>query len=71
MYNLANLLKALAKRTEARALYERALRGREKALGPEHPDTVNTVKNLAALLEDLGEIAEARVLYERAMLAWL
>ena len=64
---MQNLLTDLEERAEARALYERALRGLEKALGPEHPDTLNSVNTLAMLLSDLGERAEARALYERAL----
>ena len=48
--------------TEARPLKERALRGREKALGPEHPRTLTSVNNLAVLLKDQGHLAEARPL---------
>ena len=36
----AIVLKEAGHLAEARSLYERALRGREKALGPEHPDTL-------------------------------
>ena len=51
----------------ARPLYERALAIREKALGPEHPDTATSLNNLAALLQDQGDLAAARPLYERAL----
>ena len=37
----------------ARSLYERALAIREKALGPEHPNTASSLNNLASLLRDL------------------
>jgi hypothetical protein len=33
----------------ARSLFERALAIREKALGPEHPDTIRARDNLAKL----------------------
>ena len=51
----------------ARPLYERALAIREKALGPEHPDTATSLNNLAVLLQDQGDLAAARPLYERAL----
>jgi tetratricopeptide (TPR) repeat protein len=51
----------------ARPLYERALAIREKALGPEHPDTATTLHNLALLLRAQGDIAGARPLCERAL----
>ena len=37
--------------TAARRLYERALAIREKALGPDHPDTTTVRQNLASLAE--------------------
>jgi tetratricopeptide (TPR) repeat protein len=51
----------------ARPLYERALAIREKALGPEHPDTATSLNNLALLLLAQGDLAAARPLYERAL----
>jgi tetratricopeptide (TPR) repeat protein len=51
----------------ARPLLERALAIREKALGPEHPDTATSLNNLAWLLQDQGDLAAARPLYERAL----
>ena len=47
--------------------YERALAIREKALGPEHPDTATSLNNLAILLKAEGDFAGARPLYERAL----
>jgi Tetratricopeptide repeat len=40
---------------------------REKALGPEHPDTATSLTNLAVLLNDQGDLAAALPLYERAL----
>src|SRR5262249_42851039 len=52
----------------ARPLFERALAIREKALGPEHPATAESLANLADLLRDQeGDLAAARPLYERAL----
>ena len=48
-------------------LLERALAIREKALGPEHPDTAMGLNNFAELLQGQGKLAEARPLYERAL----
>ena len=67
MNSLGILLNDLGERTEARALYERALRGHEKALGPEHTQTLSVVNNLGDLLKNLGERTEARALLERAL----
>jgi hypothetical protein len=34
----------------------RALEGREKALGKEHPDTLTSISNLASVLQDQGKL---------------
>jgi Tfp pilus assembly protein PilF len=51
----------------ARQLHERALAIREKVLGPEHPDTAQSLNNLGVLLKEHGDLAGARPLYERAL----
>jgi tetratricopeptide (TPR) repeat protein len=51
----------------ARPLFERALAIREKARGPEHPDTAQGLNNLALLLRAQGDLAAARPLFERAL----
>ncbi|KAH0329153.1 hypothetical protein KCU71_g792, partial [Aureobasidium melanogenum] len=48
-------------------LYKRALAGKEKALGPEHTSTLDTVHNLGLLYVDQGRLAEAEEMYERAL----
>src|SRR5438034_457792 len=50
---------------EAEAMYERALAGCEKALGPDHTSTLNTVNSLGNLYSDQGRLAEAEAMYER------
>ena len=52
---------------EAEPLYQRALTIREKALGPEHPDTASTLNNLALLYNNQGKYEEAEPLYQRAL----
>jgi hypothetical protein len=42
---------------EAEKMYQRALQGREKALGPEHTLTLSTVNNLGLLYT--GRVREA------------
>jgi tetratricopeptide (TPR) repeat protein len=51
----------------ARPYYERALAIREKILGPEHPDTAQSLNNLASLLQAEGDLAGARPYFERAL----
>ncbi|KAF2874191.1 hypothetical protein BDV95DRAFT_616739 [Massariosphaeria phaeospora] len=52
---------------EAEQMYERALRGREEALGPTHTSTLMTVNNLGILYADQGKLGEAEQMYERAL----
>ncbi|KAE9372964.1 HET-domain-containing protein [Stipitochalara longipes BDJ] len=66
-HNLGNLYADQGKLTEAEQMYERALRGREKALGAEHTLTLDTVNNLSLLYADQGKLAEAEQMYERAL----
>jgi tetratricopeptide (TPR) repeat protein len=58
---------ALGAYAQAGLLFERALRIREKKLGPEHPDTAQNLDNLARALHEQGDLAAARPLYERAL----
>jgi tetratricopeptide (TPR) repeat protein len=51
----------------ARALFERALRIGEAALGAEHPTVATRLNNLGNVLQDLGDYAGARALFERAL----
>src|SRR5262249_31295346 len=51
----------------ARPLFERALAVREKALGPEHPGTAESLNNLAVLPQAEGDLAGARPLFECAL----
>jgi tetratricopeptide (TPR) repeat protein len=50
---------------EAEPLYQRALAIREKALGPDHPSTVLSVRNYALFLRERGRAAEAEKLQAR------
>ena len=51
----------------AEPLARRALAVREKVLGPEHPDTAESLYNLASVLQQQGDLAAARPLLERAL----
>ena len=50
----------------AEAIHRRALEGREKALGREHPSTLTSVHNLAFLFHKKVHYSTAIELYERA-----
>jgi tetratricopeptide (TPR) repeat protein len=52
---------------EARALFERALRLREIALGPRHPEIATTLDGLGLTLRHLGDLGAARVQFERSL----
>jgi tetratricopeptide (TPR) repeat protein/transcriptional regulator with XRE-family HTH domain len=53
--------------TAARPWYERALAIRERVLGPDHPDTADSLSEQGAFLVQQGELAAARPLLERAL----
>jgi len=56
-----------ARQEEAEPLYQRALTIREKALGPEHPETARALYHQANLYYDQGKYEEALPLYQRAL----
>ncbi|KAH8746821.1 hypothetical protein F5882DRAFT_454954 [Hyaloscypha sp. PMI_1271] len=66
-FSLGYLFNDQSKLAEAEQMYERALRGYEKALGTEHTSTLDTVGNLGALYADQGKLALAEQMYERAL----
>src|SRR5947199_3589480 len=41
--------------------------GNEKALGPDHTSTLDTVNNLGILYVNQGKLAEAEQMYQRAL----
>ena len=52
---------------EAEDMLVRALAGKEKALGPEHTSTLDTVNNLGVLYSKQGKLREAEDMYVRAL----
>ncbi|CAM6003523.1 unnamed protein product [Sphagnum balticum] len=48
-------------------MYQRALQGKDKALGAEHTSTLVTVGNLGALYQNQGKLAEAEQMHQRAL----
>jgi hypothetical protein len=70
LYNLASLLKAQGKLSEAEPLSRRALEAQERTLGPEHPSTLVSVNNLAWLEFELAHTALAIPLFERCAVAY-
>ncbi|OXV06256.1 hypothetical protein Egran_05976 [Elaphomyces granulatus] len=47
-------------------MYQRALQGNEKALGPGHTSTLDTVYNLGDLYVKQGKLDDAEKMYQRA-----
>ena len=66
-HKIAYLYADQGKLVEAEQMYQRALQGYEKAWGPEHTSTLDTVNNLANLYADQGKLVEAEQMYQRAL----
>jgi tetratricopeptide (TPR) repeat protein len=64
---LGLLYAKLGRLDEAEKMYQRALQGKEKALGLEHTSSLDTVNNLGDLYGDLGRLDEAEKMYQRAL----
>ncbi|KAJ5504600.1 Tetratricopeptide-like helical [Penicillium fimorum] len=52
---------------EAKVIFFDCLKVREKALGPEDPDTLTSVSNLGSVLEQQGKYEEAEAMHRRAL----
>ncbi|OQD62219.1 hypothetical protein PENPOL_c013G09674 [Penicillium polonicum] len=48
-------------------MYQRALTGYEKALGPDHRSTLDTVHDLGLLYKNQGKLKQAEEMYLRAL----
>jgi hypothetical protein len=55
-YNVAVVKKAKDSFTEAEFFYRQTLSGQQLYLGPDHEDTIRTMKNLAVLLQQKGKL---------------
>lgn len=53
------------------AIYRRVLKGKEKALGPQHPDTLGTLQNLALVLDKTGKLEPAAKAFKSVFDGWL
>ncbi|KAL9105022.1 MAG: hypothetical protein Q9163_000119 [Psora crenata] len=65
--NLGILYVNQGKLAEAEKMYQRALKRKEKALGPEHISTLGTVNNLGILYAKQGKLAKAEEMFERVL----
>lgn len=66
LFKAALYSESKGKYEQAEEMNRRALEGREKALGKEHPNTLTSVYCLAYLLHQQGKYQEALLLYQRA-----
>ncbi len=57
--NLAVQLAELGLHAEAEAEHRQVHQARERLLGPDHPDSLNSLKNLAVALDNRGDYAQA------------
>ncbi|CAH0020139.1 unnamed protein product [Clonostachys rhizophaga] len=64
---LGNLYAVQGRLKEAEDMYNRALQGKEKAWGPEHTSTLDTVNNLGFLYANQSRWKEAEDMYHRAL----
>jgi tetratricopeptide (TPR) repeat protein len=48
-------------------MYDRALQGREKALGAEHTSTLEIVNNLGIVYRNQGKLTKAKQMFDRAL----
>ncbi len=67
MHQLADSYRGIGRLEEAAELWEQALAGRRKVLGPEHPDTLRTLALLSAASFNLGRQSEAIELSEEGL----
>ncbi|MFL6235247.1 MAG: tetratricopeptide repeat protein, partial [Thermoanaerobaculia bacterium] len=65
--NLATLLWATNRLSEAEPLMRRALAIDEKSFGTEHPDVARDLNNLASLLQATNRLSEAEPLMRRQL----
>ncbi|KAJ5464864.1 PfsNB-ARC and TPR domain protein [Penicillium daleae] len=66
-HGLGDLYSDQGKLREVEEMYQRALVGKEKAIGPNHTSTLYTVHNLGALYSDQGKLKEAEEMFHQAL----
>ena len=63
LHILGDLYSDQGRLKEAEEMYQRALKGKEKALGPDHTSTLTTIHNLGNLNLNQGQLKEAEEIY--------
>ena len=67
LHRLGVLYADQGKLDEAEKMYQRALQGYEKARGPDHTSTLDTVNSLGSLYHSQDKLDEAEKMYQRAL----
>ena len=67
LLGLGNLYKDQGKLKDAEEMYNQALAGYEKALGPDHMSTLDALDNLGSLYRDQDRLWEAEKISQRAL----
>jgi tetratricopeptide (TPR) repeat protein/nucleoside phosphorylase len=67
LFNVANSHSILGKYQEAEQMHRQTLELKEKVLGKEHPDTLDTMNNLALVLDNRGKYEEAEHMHRLAL----
>ena len=67
VHKIASVLLDWNRHEKAEQMYQRALAGKEKALGPDHTSTLSTVKNLGTSYHIQGKLKAAEQMYQRAL----
>ena len=67
IFNIDYLSNMMGRLKEAKEMYMRALKGKEKAWGAKHTSTLDTVNNLAILYYNQDKMVEAKEMYIRAL----
>ena len=66
-HSVASIMNDQGEYDNALEWYQRALEGKEKALGKDHPSTLSTVNNMAVVFHSMGEYGKALEGYQRAL----
>jgi tetratricopeptide (TPR) repeat protein len=67
VHNMAIVFDNQGEYGKALEWYQRALDGKEKTLGKDHPSTLQTVNNMALVFSNQGEYGKALEWYQRAL----
>lgn len=67
IYNLRRLYANQSKRKEAKVIYQQAMEGFTREMGPEHKSTSETIHGLANIYYSEGKFEEAKAMYQQVL----